>query len=314
MAESYNLLIERISSSSGISKEEIEKKIDEKRTKLSGLISKEGAAQIIATELGVKFEGVTLKISELSAGMRRVNTIGKIATLFPVRSFDKNGRSGKVSNFVIADETGNSKVVLWDANHISMVEKEEIKQGDVVEIINATVREGEIHLNSFSELKKSSSTINGVLKTERFFNEKNIESIQEGNSVSVRGSIVQMFSPRFFSVCSQCGKKVITNTEGFFCNEHKKVIPSERALLNFILDDGTDSIRVVLFSDQLEKLISLERLKDGAEFLKFKEDLLGSEVFVKGLVRKNSLFGNLEITGSDLKKCNVVELIASLEN
>ncbi|MEI7719540.1 MAG: DUF2240 family protein, partial [archaeon] len=109
MPENYDLLVDRISSSAGISKDEVNKRVEARRAKLSGLISKEGAAQIIAAELGVKFDNIQLKISELMAGMRKVNVVGKVITIFPVRSFDKNGRSGKVANFIIADETGNVK-------------------------------------------------------------------------------------------------------------------------------------------------------------------------------------------------------------
>lgn len=312
MPENYDLLLERISSSAGLDKAEVEKRVEARRAKLSGLISKEGAAQIIAAELGVKFDNVQLKISELMAGMKKVNVIGKVINVFPVRSFDKNGKKGKVANLVIADETGNVRVVLWDMNHIDLIEKGEIKQGDVVEIINASTREGEIHLSGFSELKKSSIVIQGV-KTERTFVEKNIESLQEGNNVSVRGTIVQVFTPRFFSVCSTCGKKVIAEADGFSCAEHGRVLPTERALLNFIIDDGTDSLRVVLFSDQLEKLISLEKLKDGLAFIDFKTDLLGTEVFVKGVIRKNALFNNLELTGSELIKVDPNILVNSLE-
>ncbi len=312
MPENYELLLERISSSAGLDKSEVEKRIEARRAKLSGLISKEGAAQIIAAELGVKFDNVQLKISELMAGMKKVNVVGKIISIFPVRSFDKNGKSGKVANFIIADETGNSRVVLWDTNHIDLIEKEEIKQGDVVQITNASTREGEIHLSGFSELKKSNIIIEGV-KTEKSFAEKSIDSLQEGNNVSIRGTIVQVFTPRFFSVCSSCGKKVVADAEGFSCAEHGKVAPTERALLNFVVDDGTDSLRVVLFSDQLEKLISLEKLKDGLTFIDFKTDLLGTEVNIKGIVKKNALFNNLELTANELTKVDPNLLAESLE-
>ncbi len=54
--QNYDLLIERIATSAGIEKEEVERKVEAKKAKLSGLISKEGAAQIIAAELGINFE------------------------------------------------------------------------------------------------------------------------------------------------------------------------------------------------------------------------------------------------------------------
>jgi ssDNA-binding replication factor A large subunit len=313
MPENYDLLLERISSSAGLDKAEVEKRVEARRAKLSGLISKEGAAQIIAAELGVKFDNVQLKISELMAGMKKVNVVGKVISIFPVRSFDKNGKSGKVANFIIADETGNSRVVLWDTNHIALIENGEIKQDDVVQITNASTREGEIHLSGFSEIKKSNQTISGVVKTEKNFAEKTIESLQEGNSVSVRGVVVQVFTPRFFSVCSSCGKKVVADAEGFVCAEHGKVNPTERALLNFVIDDGTDSLRVVLFSDQLEKLIPMEKLKDGLAFVDFKTDFLGTELSIKGTVRKNALFNNLELTGNEIIKVDPTVLSEMLE-
>jgi len=40
-----------------------EAKVEDKKAKLSGLISKEGAAQIIAAELGVNFEDQDLKLN-----------------------------------------------------------------------------------------------------------------------------------------------------------------------------------------------------------------------------------------------------------
>jgi len=313
MPENYELLIERISNSSGVDKSEIERRVEARRAKLSGLISKEGAAQIIAAELGVRFDNVQLKVSELMGGMKKVNLVAKIINIFPVRSFDKNGRKGKVANFIVADKTGNTKVVLWDTNHIDLIEKGEIKQGDVIEITNASTREGEIHLSGFSELKKSLQTIEEV-KMEKNFSEKTIETLQEGSIASVRATVVQVFTPRFFSVCPECGKKANAEADGFSCIAHGRISPKERALLNFVLDDGTETIRVVLFSDQLEKLISMEKLKDGIAFVEFKTDFLGTEITVKGTVRRNILFNNLEMTGQEISRVDPELLVQQLEN
>ncbi|MCK4647856.1 DUF2240 family protein, partial [Candidatus Pacearchaeota archaeon] len=128
MIDNYERILEKISKSSGLEKEEIERRIEAKRAKLSGLISKEGAAQVIAAELGISFDNEKLKIEELLPGMRKVNVIGKVINLSPVRTFTtKKGDAGKVANVFLADDTSNIKVVLWDTNHISLIEKEEIK-------------------------------------------------------------------------------------------------------------------------------------------------------------------------------------------
>ena len=98
--DNYSQLVERISKASGLSTEEIERKVEAKRAKLSGLVSKEGAAQIVAAELGINFEKERMKISELVQGMRRANILGKVIEISPVRSYTKGEREGKVCNLI----------------------------------------------------------------------------------------------------------------------------------------------------------------------------------------------------------------------
>jgi ssDNA-binding replication factor A large subunit len=310
--ENYNALVERIVVSSGLSKEEVERKIEARRAKLSGLISREGAAQIIAAELGVNFTNVQLKISELMPGMRKANFVGKVINLFPVREFERNGRPGKVANLIVADESGSVKVVLWDTNHISLVESGEIKSGSVIEIDNASMREGEAHLSSFSDLKVSKQVV-GEVKMGKQVQEKNLSEIQQGQEVKIRGVVVQLFNPRFFNVCSECGKKVIAEVDGFSCPTHGKVQPKERALMNFVIDDGTENVRAVIFSEQISKILDEESLKDVERLNIFREDFLGTEYWIKGSVRKNQLFNNIEIICSDLEKVEPSEMISVLE-
>ncbi|MEM4271924.1 MAG: replication factor A, partial [Candidatus Pacearchaeota archaeon] len=89
--DNYEKLVEKICKLSNLSKEEIERKVEAKKAKLSGLISKEGAAQIVAAELGLNLDKERLKISELAHGMRKANILGKIIDISPVRQFSKNG-------------------------------------------------------------------------------------------------------------------------------------------------------------------------------------------------------------------------------
>ena len=254
MIGNYEKIVEKIASSSGIEKEEIERRIEAKRAKLSGLISKEGAAQVIAAELGISFDNEKLKIDELLPGMRKVNVVGKVIGLSPVRTFTtKRGDEGKVVNLFIADDTSNIKVVLWDTNHIELVEKGEIAEGKVIEIMNASMRDNELHLGSFSELKLSSEVLNDV-KKERVVMEKNIVDFKLNESVGARAFIVQAFEPRFFYVCPECRKKANQEGDSFVCAEHGRVAGEKRALINLVLDDGTENIRAVLFHDSLSGL------------------------------------------------------------
>jgi hypothetical protein len=202
------------------------------------------------------------------------------------------------------------RVVLWDTNHISLIENGEIKSDDVVEIKNCTMRENEIHLTSFSELKKSKEKIENV-QTARVIAEKTIAEIQENQPVRFRAVIVQIFPPRFFTVCNECGKKVVQEADGFSCQTHGRVMGRERALLNLVLDDGTETMRSVLFSDQISKLMSEEDLK--TKFEQIKRDLLGTEVHVQGTARRNQMFNNIELTIQDISRVDVDKLIEELE-
>ena len=78
-------IITKIKEETKLSDEDIGKRIDEKLEQLSGLVSKEGAAHIIANELGIKvLEHVAgrLQIKNILAGMRDVETVGKVMRVF----------------------------------------------------------------------------------------------------------------------------------------------------------------------------------------------------------------------------------------
>ncbi len=308
MQQNYEKILEKISNISGVEKEEIDRRVEAKRAKLSGLISREGAAQVVAAELGISFDNERLKIEELLPGMRKVNIVGKIINIFPTKNFNKNGKEGRVSNFVIADNTSNVKVVLWDTNHIDLIENGKIRDGSVVEIYNASVRDSEVHLGSFSELKLSDEIIEDV-KTEKILKEKSISELRQGDAVSVRAFIVQTFEPRFFEVCPECRKKTLDGV----CDSHGKVSPEKRALLNMVIDDGTETMRGVFFSEPISKL-GLTNLESTEGFLKEKENLLGKEMIFSGNVRMNKFFNNIEFIVDNVEEIDIDKLIEKLEN
>ena len=51
--QNYERIVERISRETGLDVEEVNRRVDAKRAKLSDLISRDGAAQVVAVELGV---------------------------------------------------------------------------------------------------------------------------------------------------------------------------------------------------------------------------------------------------------------------
>lgn len=310
----YDRIVKKIAKSSDLSEEDVKRRIEAKRAKLSGLISEEGAAQVVAAELGISFEDEQLKIDELLPGMRKVSTVGKVINLYPVRKFtNRKGEEGKVANLFIADEKSNVKTVLWDTNHIELIENGEVVEGSVVEINNAGMRGNELHLGSFAEFKKSDKEV-GEVVTEKVVKEKPISEIAVSDDVRIRAFIVQSFPAKFFNVCPECKKKAFPDEsgEGFNCREHGKVTPEKRALLNMVLDDGTETIRSVIFSDNFSK-IGITDIEDQDKLGLQRENLLGKEFYFSGKVRTNRYFNNSELIIDEVEEVNIDGLISELE-
>ncbi len=304
--DNYDRLVEKISQHAGVPKEDIERKVEAKRAKLSGLVSKEGAAQIVAAELGINFENEHMKLSEIVEGMKKANSIVQVIDVYPVRAYSKNGREGKVANLLVGDETGNVRMVLWDVNHIGLVEKGEIEKGDVLDVTNASVRNGELHLSSFSDIKKSNQKINGVISSKQY-SMKKLKDAKPGERVIIRGVIVQSFEPRYFEVCPECGKKV---SEGA-CKVHGAVSGVKRALLNIVIDDGTESVRAVLFGDQILQLgFSEEEIMNLELFNSKKDSILGEERVFSGTIRTNQLYNTQEFA---IEKAEIVDIDSLLK-
>ncbi len=308
----YEKMVGKMAQSSGQDLEEIKRKVEAKRAKLSGLISEEGAAQVVAAELGINFDNERFKINELLHGMKKVNLVGKILRIFPVRTFERNGQENKVCNFIIADDTSNTKAVLWDTNHIELIEKSQVGEGSVIEILNASVKDGEIHLGSFSEMKLSNENV-GEVKTEKEVSDKPIIEFHVGDSVQTRAFVVQTFPVKFFEVCPECKKKVNPTSDGAGkeCGEHGKVVPEKRALMSAVIDDGSESTRVVVFHENLQAL-GLTAIDDEMKLAEQRENLMGEEKYFSGYVKMNSYFNNPELVVQNVGDVNVDELLAGL--
>lgn len=303
------MLIERIAAASKLEKEEIERRVEAKRAKLSGLVSKEGAAQIVAAELGINFDQERMKISEIVSGMKRVNVVGKIVQMNPVREYSKNGRSGKVGSFLLADESSNVRVVLWDTNHINLVESGKLCQGSTVEIFNASERNGELHLSSFGDIKVSKEVL-GEVVSEKPISEKSLKDVKVGDSFKTRAFILQAYEPRYFEVCPICAKRVLDGE----CKEHGKVEGVKRAILTVVLDDGTETMRCVLFGEQIKQLgLSEDEIFSLESFALAKEKFIGEEKYFVGQVRSNQLYNAIEFVAQKVDSVLPEILVKELE-
>lgn len=310
----YDDLIERVCNKTGKSKEEIEKMVKDKIKELSGLLTKEGAAHIVANDLGIELVEALdgrVKLESIVDGLRAVETIGRVSRVFELRSFTrKDGSEGKVLPFLIIDNTGSIRVVLWD----DMAEKfSKIKEGNVVLIKNAMAKKNrngqiELHLNKSSTLELNpNEDVELPYERQMSSKRKSISDISEEDSyVEIFGTIVNVFDIRFFEICPKCSKRVKQVGEAFFCDIHGEVKPEYNYVMNVIVDDGTGTIRVVFFSSQVNKLIGMDKeeimkFKDNMEeFERVKQELIGKQIVVDGRVSKNEFFSRIELITNEI--------------
>ncbi|MBI2557954.1 hypothetical protein HYW20_01420 [Candidatus Woesearchaeota archaeon] len=301
----YEEIVLKINEKANIPVSEIEERVEKKLKQLSGLISREGAAHIVANEVGVKvFEPLSgkLQIKNILTGMRDVETVGKVLQVYEIKEFSNETRSGKVASIVIGDETGTIRVVMWGAQADNALK---LEQGSTVKVIGAYVRENngrkEIHLNDRSQLLINPKGENVEVLAQKTGNRKEIKELtQNDNDIELLGTIVQIFDLRFYEVCPKCGKRAKPSIDLFECSEHGNVMPAYAYVLNSVLDDGTETIRCVFFRNQVERLLNLNQeqvLKfrnEPAEFEAVKNELLGTIVKLNGRANNNSMFNRLE--------------------
>ncbi len=322
----FSDIIQKTKEKTNISEEELNARIKNKMSQLSGLISKEGAAHIVANELGLRlFEEFSgkLQIQNILAGMRDVETTGRVQQIYSVTEFQRqDGTKGKVANMIIADETGSIRVVLW-GSQTDLVK--DLKEGDIVKIIAGYVRENnnkiEVHLNERSKLiiNPEGETI-GTVKS-YISKRKKIEELEENDSdVELLGTVVQIFELRFFEVCPNCNKRIRQRGEGFFCEEHNVVVPNYSYVLNLVMDDGSETIRTCFFKKQTENLLEMNeeqilQYKNHPEsFEDIKNSLMGTTIKVVGRVNRNEMFDRLEfIVRLAFSKPNLEEEIERLK-
>jgi len=293
-------IIQKIKEQSGLSEEEVTKRINSKLEHLSGLISKEGAAHIVANELGVKLmqtEGV-LKIKNLLSGMRNIDLNGKVIRKYDIRTFENSRGKGKVFKFLVGDETGVNMVVLW--NDKADLEKK-FKEEDLIKIKQASVRDNngkiEIHLGEGSDIEVNPEGVKLEVKTTTSKAErKKISELKEGDdNIEIFGTVVQLFDPKFFKVNSE-GRRIKEeeNPEG----------ATYGAVLNIFVDDGSDNVRVVLWKNQILNFLQIKekdllRFKDDqASFEEQKNNMLGSMMKFIGRTTKNEMFGKIEFVAN----------------
>ena len=299
-------IIEKIKEQKGLSEDDIKGKIKDRMEQLSGLISEEGAAHIIANELGVQLlPSGSVKISEIVEGMRSVETAGKVQRNFGVREFSSGDRQGKVGSFILADESGTIRVTCWQDQTEFM---ENLQENDIVKIVDGYVKENngqnEVHLNTRSKLVKSPENVKigevATFQRPEAGRKKIIELEENDKNTEILGTIVQVYDLKFFEQCPDCRKRARVTESGAVCDQHGNVTPLYSYVMNAFIDDGSGSIRTVFFTNQAQNLLKkndddIQVFRTSPElFEQVKNGLLGEMVKIAGKVTKNQMFDRLE--------------------
>lgn len=310
----FDIVLQKIIEKTNLTNEEVQRKILEKQQELSNLVSKEGAAYIIAKELGIDIFPKTkrnLEIKNIVPKIRNLKLNARVVNIFPAKEFETKGRKGKVASIILGDSTGTIRLSLWD-QQTEIIDK--LNPGIGVEVFGGYTRENgiggvEIRLSNKGGLKILKE--NDLPKLEKIQTpkmiRKNIKDLREGEFSEIRAALVQLFETNFFyEICPECGSRV-TKENDFKCDQHGKVEPTKAIVLSGVVDDGTGNIRAVFFRNNALRLIGMsmdEILKKQDSF--FNDlDVLGKEFIMVGRIRKNKMFNRLEFVANNVKEVNI---------
>lgn len=305
--------------------EQLEQRIKTKINELSGLISEEGAAHIIANELGITIlppTGAKLKVKEIYSGMRHVSAVGRVVKKYELREFTKNDSTGKVASCIIADETGAIRLVLWNDQAEQI---REVRENDIILVKEAYVKEAnngkELHIGEKGELviNPEGETINTV-RSNLILERRKIKELLPGEErVEILGIVSRVFNPTFFQVCPTCNKRLAKTEEAVQCKEHGIVTPQLSYVLNAVVEDESGDIRCTFWKNQTLRLLEQVEeevilYKDNlSAFEERKKDLEGEQLKLVGRVQKNEMFNRLEFNVQLVEKANPEEELARLE-
>jgi len=307
-----DIIIKRIIEKTGMSYDDVDRKILNKRQELSNLVSKDGAAYIVAKEIGLDLFEKTdrrLEIKNIVSGIKNLNLNARILRIFPVREFEYKGRKSRVANVILSDQSGTIRMSLWDTQ-LDIMEK--LQPNQAIKISAAYTRDNngipEIRLSRKGGIRilEKSDLPEDVVKVE--MERTNICNLGESGKYEIRAAIVQLFNTSLiYEMCPTCKTRLKKEENDFVCKTHGKVDPEYLVVLNGVIDDGTGNVRAVLFRENALKVmgVDIEAVKEAGAGIISNLTTLGKEFIFEGNMRKNKMFNKIEFVVSSVKDVNV---------
>ena len=173
----------------------------------------------------------TYRVEDLSLGASDVDLVGQVLDTDTVRTFDRDdGSEGRVANLTVGDETGRTRVTLWD-DKADLVE--EFDSGEIVEVGDGYVRERdgdlELHVGDRGTVERVDEEVEYVPET------TDIADLEIDQTVDIAGGVIETDPMRTFD-----------RDDG-----------SEGQVRNVRIKDETGEIRVALWGEKADREIGL---------------------------------------------------------
>ncbi len=277
------------------------------------------------------------RLSELTPQMKDVDIEGRVMRIFPPTTFERDGRTGRVQNVIVADDSGTIRVTFWNDDIDTIAG---LKEGDILRIRHGYVKEGfrggvdfqvgrraQIEINpddsALADIDMSELSQQPVGPAGRVMIEE-IDATMVNHVVEVCGIVVGLSQARpVYLACPNCKRKVQREEGRFVCANcgESTESPEPRMLYKITVDDGSGTIRATLFGTTGEELLQMS----AAEALQLIEEsgndtaplqaatgrVLGSYVVVAGRVTK--FRDSLDISAMQLRLADPVEEIRRMK-
>lgn len=256
----------------GFSEKEIFDKLKKKNEEYQGFMSKEAILVLIAKESGlnvklsetdidiygindhdVDYDEFKIATSNIIEEMSNIVILGRIGKILNINSFHrKDGTLGNVGSFIIYDNSGSIKVVLW-GEHVKIMNEKYFKTNELIRLIGGYSKIGlrnklEVHLGKNGKILLSTEEKDQkqVLLTKKFKSSETSRAekivIKDLNNEDLRDDFVTQV------------KGIVDKLE---FKEQETKGGDIRFLLKFVLYDNISSIGVVVWGLKAVKLLKL---------------------------------------------------------
>jgi len=261
-------IYKRIKEVTGKEDTELQESSTKIKAKYQGLLSEVGASIMLAKQLNVNLEmkstSSILKISELTTSQDGVSLYARVKFIPPARTYKaKDGTDGKVQAIYLQDDTGSTKLNLWQEK-VNLVDELNLDKNSLVLIKDTYVTTYNERLEL--SLRHGGTVIkdpeDAPLITELKTNYKDVSVIETASDelVDTIGRIISIFPAKEFE------------------DKEKR----KRKVLNFEISDGIKSLRCVAWDPWAQEFETKFKRGDMVKLsdIRVKEGLYDLELYV----------------------------------